>query len=520
VARALTIRWRRAERHLVVLGALLVLAVAILPPFAHVLLQLVEASDAFRLLVSARLWGSLGRSVLLSAAVTAASVAVGVPLGVLLARARLPFLKFFIASHLAVAFLPPFLPALGWFHIFGREGLLGGDLTSRVLFSEAGAIGVMTSCFTPIVTALTGLGISGVDGSLEEAGRISLGKFRTAAWVLVPCAAPAISLAALVVFALAFSELGVPMFLGVDVYPTVVFARLGGMDFAPGEAAVFMLPLVAMALVLAGLERRFAGGRALSAIGGMRRSERPLFPFRVGLFILPLLATAVSLAPIAALLTAADVDGGGAELLGWVGDTPFNSSISSATAAALMTCVAVVLGRELTGRSVVGAWSDGLCTLAFVMPSSVLGVGLVAAWNRESTAWLYGTFTVLVLGFVARYSAVAIRTHAAVLAQVPASLDDAARVAGVSYIGRLGLGLRMTARGAAGTFLLALIFALRDLETAVMYYPPGGQPLTVRIFTLEANGPPHVVAALALLQVALTLSALALGAALFRRAKG
>jgi iron(III) transport system permease protein len=520
VARALTIRWGRGERHIIVGSALLVLAIAVVPPFAQVLLQLVGASDAFRLLVSARLWGLLIRSLLVSAAVTAASLAVGVPLGVLLARARLPFLKVFFAAHLSVAFLPPFLPALGWFHIFGRQGLLGGDLTSRLLFSEVGAIGVMTSCFAPIVTALTGLGISGVDGSLEEAGCISLGRFRTAALVLVPCAAPVISLAALVVFALAFSELGVPLFFGVDVYPTVVFARLGGMDFAPGEAAVFMLPLVAMALMLAGLERRFAGRRALSAIGGLRRSERPLFTFRVWLFIITLVAAAVSLAPIAALLIAADFNGGGAELLGWVGDTPFNSLISSATAAAIMTFVAVILGGELARLSPAGAWSDRVSTLAFLMPSSVLGVGLIAAWNRESTAWLYGTFAVLVLGFVARYAAVAIRTYAAVLTQLPASLDDAARVAGVSFIGRQGLMLRMTARGVVGTFLLALTFALRDLETAVLYYPPGGQPLTVRIFTLEANGPPHVVAALALLHVALILSTLALGVQLLRRAKG
>jgi iron(III) transport system permease protein len=520
VARALTLRWRRGERHIIVGGALLVLAIAVVPPFAQVLLQLVGASDAFRLLVSARLWGLLIRSLLVSAAVTAASLAIGVPLGVLLARARVPFLKVFFAAHLTVAFLPPFLPALGWFHIFGRQGLLGGDLTSRVLFSEVGAIGVMTSCFAPIVTALTGLGISGVDGSLEEAGCISLGRFRTAALVLVPCAAPVISLAALVVFALAFSELGVPLFLGVDVYPTVVFARLGGMDFAPGEAAVFMLPLVAMALMLSGLERRFAGRRALSAIGALRRSQRPLFTFRVWLFIIILVAAAVSLAPIAALLIAADFDGGGAELLGWVGDTPFNSLISSATAAAIMTFVAVILGGELARLSPAGAWSDRVSTLAFLMPSSVLGVGLIAAWNRESTAWLYGTFAVLVLGFVARYAAVAIRTYAAVLTQLPASLDDAARVAGVSFIGRQGLMLRMTARGVVGTFLLALTFALRDLETAVLYYPPGGQPLTVRIFTLEANGPPRVVAALALLHVTLILSTLALGVQLLRRAKG
>jgi iron(III) transport system permease protein len=519
VGRALTSVKQRAERPLIVAGALLVLAVAVVPPLAQVGSELSRASGAFGLLTTGRLWWLLGRSLLLSAAVTIACVVLGVPLGVCFARADIPFRKWLIAVHSSIAFLPPFLPALGWFHIFGRQGLLGSDGTATLLFSELGAFGVMTACFAPIVSSLTALGISGVDASLEEAGRVSIGRLGTAALVLVPCAAPAITLSALIVFALAFSELGVPMFLSVDVYPTVVFARLGGMDFAPGEAAVLMLPLVLVALALAGLERRYAGRRAVAAIGGVRRSRDPLFAFRASLLVAPSLAAVISLAPLAALLIATQLGAGAADLLHWIGDTPWNSLRSSAVAAAIMTGIAVVFGSEIARRTPVGALSDALSTLAFLMPSSILAVGIVGAWNREFTGPVYGSFAIFVVGFVARYSAVAIRTYAAVLVQLPASLDEAARVAGASYLGRLALKVRMTPGGVVGTFILALIFALRDLETAVLYYPPGVQLLTLRIFTLEANGPPGVVAALAVLHVVLTLVAVALGALLLRMAK-
>jgi iron(III) transport system permease protein len=494
----------------------LLLALAVVPPLAQVGSELIQATEAFRLLAARRLWWLLGRSLLLSAVVTTACVLLGVPLGVLFARADVPLRKMLIAAHLSIAFLPPFLPALGWFQLFGRQGFIGSDATADALFSEVGTVGVLTTCFVPIVSALTALGIAGVDESLEEAGRVTVGRFRTAAQVLVPCAAPAISLAALVVFALTFSELGVPMFLGVDVYPTVVFARLGGMDFAPGEAAVLMLPLVAVALALAGLERRFAGRRALAAIADIRRSHRPLFSFEVSLLVALVLAAVTSLAPIAALLFATELGDGSAEVLRWIGETPWNSLRSSAVAAGIMTLVAVVLGREIASRTAIGSGADTLATLAFLMPSSILGVGIVAAWNRAATGWLYGSFAILVIGFVARYGAVAIRTYAAVLTPIPTSLDEAARVAGASYLARLGLMLGMTPRGIAGTFFLALVFALRDLETAVLYYPPGGQPLTVRIFTLEANGPPGVVAALAVLHVVVTLAALAAGGLVLR----
>jgi iron(III) transport system permease protein len=62
------------------------------------------------------------------------------------------------------------------------------------------------------------------------------------------------------------------------------------------------------------------------------------------------------------------------------------------------------------------------------------------------------------------------------------------------------------------------VFCLRDLETAVLLYPAGEEPLTVRIFTLEANGPQAVVAALSCVQVVMTAAVVALGSALlFRR---
>jgi iron(III) transport system permease protein len=72
------------------------------------------------------------------------------------------------------------------------------------------------------------------------------------------------------------------------------------------------------------------------------------------------------------------------------------------------------------------------------------------------------------------------------------------------------------ARAIAAAWLLAMVFSLRDLETAVLYYPPGGETLPVRIFTLEANGPPATIAALAVLHVAITAVVVALGLGLLR----
>jgi hypothetical protein len=43
---------------------------------------------------------------------------------------------------------------------------------------------------------------------------------------------------------------------------------------------------------------------------------------------------------------------------------------------------------------------DTLAMLAFVLPASVLGVGLIAVWNRPATGALYGSMAILVIGYV------------------------------------------------------------------------------------------------------------------------
>jgi iron(III) transport system permease protein len=484
----------------------LTLAVALVPALLAAGSQMLAASSPLGLLANNRLWWLLLGSLRLSISVTALALASGIPLGVLFSRAEFPLKRLLLALHVGVVFLPPFLPALGWFHLFGRDGSLGGNASTRLLFSEFGVVMVLVGCFTPVVTVLTLLGLSGIDPSLEDAARIVARPWRTAWQILVPCAMPAIALSGIVVFVLAFSELGVPMFLRVDVYPTVVFTRLGGMDFAPGEAAVFVLPLVLMSLVVLWVERRVAGRRAIAALGSPLQPRAMLFRYQPWLFIAATLASAPSALPVFALLFSKSGWTGLLEVARWTADAPFNSLRAGLCAALGMSALAVVQGHAVARRSRIGLWLDGVTTLAFILPASILGVGIALAWNRPATNWLYASFGILVLGFFARYSAIATRVFAASVAQVPVSFEEAARSVGAGYFRRLALLVGLLRRGCFGAFAVALVLCLRDLETAALFYPPGGEPLTVRIFTLEANGPPAIVSALAGLQVVMTFA--------------
>lgn len=475
---------------------------------------------AVGVLATFRPWMLLIRSLLLAVAVTVCAVGIGAPLGLLVARTDLPGRRALWMLHAFPMFLPPFLLALGWFQLLGREGPLGSEVTSRLLFSEIGLVGVLALAFSPVVTSLVALSLLGMDASLEEAARIAARPWRVATRIVLPAARPALALAAIVVFALSVSELGVPMFLRVDVFQAAVFARLGGIQYAPGEAFVLALPLVPVAFGLLFLERRWvgAGSFAVAGLRGLSRIPLPLENWR------PALAAAgwsVALAgglPLGALALRALQGSGFAKLPQWIGQAPLTSLGTAAVAATVIAAVGLVLGHGAARRLRGAAMLDALAVLAFVTPASVLGVGLIAVWNSPATRALYGSVAILVIGYVARYAVVGIRSVASVVLQNPVRLEEAAAAHGARPWRRLiRIILPVNSRGVAAAALLAMVFCLRDFETAVLDYPPGREPLPVRIFTLEANGAPAVVAALAVAHVVITALVLGVGVLLLPR---
>lgn len=513
---------QRWEQSLLLGAAGALLGVFAVLPLLRILAEIPAAgAGAFAVLATSRPWILLLHSLGLAVAVTGCALAIGTPLAMLIARTNLPGRGMLWLMHAFPMFLPPFVVVLGWFHLVGRQGILGSESTSRLLFSPTGMVGCLALTFAPVVTSLVALGIMGVDASQEEAARLVASPWRVCTRILLPAARPAMVLAAIVVFALAFSELGVPMFLRVDVFPAAVFARLGGIAYTPGEAFVLVLPLLPVAVLLLLVERRLVGVRSFAVTGlrGMARAPLALGRWRLPATFASWLVALLSIAPLGALAARAAMGRGFAQLSQWLGQAPWTSLAAAALAATAIAALALVLGHAGARRLRGATFLDSLAMLVFVLPASVLGVGLIGVWNRPATSAFYGSIAILVIGHVARYSIIGIRAVASVVLQSPVHLEEAAAACGAGFARRLlRIVMPVNARGVAFAWLLSFVFCLRDLETAVLFYPPGGEPLTVRLFTLEANGPPAVVAGLAMTQVAMTAAVLALGAfLLFKR---
>jgi iron(III) transport system permease protein len=514
------LRLRHAEQPLALGLAGALLMCASVAPLAVLLVREGAAwPQALSLFAQASSLRLLLRSLGVSLLVTALAMVIGLPAGVLIGRTDVRGGRAAFLLHAFPMFLPPFLLALGWYRVWGTEGVIGSEATSRLLFGDAGLILILALAFAPVITTLVAMGLRSVDPSLEEAARSIARPPRVVARVLLPAATPAVVLAALIVFALAFSELGVPMFVRVDTFPAAVFARLGGIAYAPGEALGLVLPALLVALVLVVAEQRFVGSRSYSVLGlrSARRQPLPLGRWRglssLGIWLLAL----VSATPVAVLAWSAFAGGGIARLGPWLGGAPWVSLLSSSCAATLIVGLGLVVGHGAARRFRGAAALDAASVLAFVAPAALLGIGLMVLWNRPSLRGIYGSAAILIIGYVARYAVVGVRTIGALVAQTPLQLEEAAAASGAGYWRRLArILVPIHARGLAMAWLLALVFCLRDVELAVLYYPPGVQPLTVRIFTLEANGPGPVIAALATVHVAMTAAVVSLGGLVWR----
>jgi iron(III) transport system permease protein len=489
-------------------------------PLGAMLVASVWTADGFGLGAYASLFGSARprilflRSLAVGGIATACALAIGAPVGTLCERTDLPG-RGLLAVVLAVPFvLPTYVHAVGWARLFSSSVPLQGSLLATGL--------VLGSCLAPLVLLATRASLRTVDPRLEEAARLSAGWIGTLRGVTLPLALPGVARAAGLVFLLAVGDLAVPTYLAVDVFPTASFTQFAA-AYRFGSATALAMPLVLLALVVLSVESRILPDRVASLRGaaserGRARIELCRARWPLSLLLGAACAGLVAL-PLGALVRDALTPGALAEAWDRAHDAALRSLAWAAIGACLLTLVGSLLGYLVERRVFRFARAlDRLALLLFATPSTVLGIGLVALWNHPATSWIYATPAVVLLGYVGQLAAVPSRLCASAVAAVPRRLEEAAQLAGARWHRRvLFVVAPLAAPGLAAAWLASFLFCLRDLGISMIVYPPGADTLPVRSFTLMANGPPPLVAALCVLMIAAALGPLLVLAASLRR---
>ncbi|NOZ21849.1 MAG: iron ABC transporter permease [Planctomycetes bacterium] len=469
------------------------------------------------LLTSAHQWTLMGHSMALSSLVTALTVAVGMPLGVLLGKTDLPFRRFFTVLFVIPLLIPPYIIAVSWFDLLGREGLLAHLLgasvtraTARFLFGLPGCTAALSSIFLPIPMLLTMIFLRTINPRLEEAGRLVSNWRGVMKGITIPLILPGVLLSAMLVFLLSFGEFSVPNFLRYDVFPVESFTQFSAFyNFKAATAAA--VPLAAVTLILLLAEAAFLRERTYQLRPSPMGKHTPpieLGPHRTWLFVIvAITGLVIVIVPMAVLvIQSAGVDAY-AEALNRAGGSLLRSLMYAVIGATLLTFLGFFTGYLIQTKAL-RCWRsvDSLTIFLFALPSTVIGIGLISLWNTSWTNFIYSTPLIILLGYLAKYTALTSRISVTQLAQIPPSMEEAARVAGAGWFRRMAFIVAPLARrGLLAGWLVGYIFLLRDTEITMLVYPAGHDTLPVRILTLMANGSPMLIAALCMVMIAATL---------------
>jgi molybdate transport system permease protein len=233
--------------------------------------------------------GSLARAIgatvvvdalLLSLGTTAVSllltVAIGLPIAIVLARRR------FRGSALAEAIvdlpivLPPSVAGLALLLVLGRQGVLGGPLEEagiQIPFTTAAVVLAQTFVSAPFFIRSARTGIAAVDRDLEDAARVDgASEARLFRAITLPMASPVLAAGLVMSWARSLGEFGATiMFAGnlqgrTQTLPLVVYGQFQGGDLDSSVAAAAILVLAALGVLVA--VRALRWGRALDLRAG------------------------------------------------------------------------------------------------------------------------------------------------------------------------------------------------------------------------------------------------------------
>ena len=508
-----------------------------------------------RLYDSPATWRALWRTLDTSVSGTLVSLALGgafalvAALGDVRARGALTFL------FMLPLMIPAQITALAWINLLssgsallGLVGLAPPPGAPHPMFGRGGIVVLLGIEHAPLVFLALRAGLRALPRELIDAARAAgAGRLRVLRSIILPLMVPAIAAAALLAFVSSIGNFGAPALLGIpagyDTLVTLLYQRLAG--FGPAvlsEAAVLSVLIGFIALCGVLLQNRVVGRSDYRLIGGSAGAGQSAFalgrarlPIEIAVWtalllvvVMPLLAlVASSLVPaIGVALSTTTITFrhyGAALFLQAATARAFANSLTLSAAAAMVAVAAALpLAYFLAWRSNrFVRLLNPLVELPYALPGIVLAIGFILAFIRPLPiigVSIYGTVWIILLAYVARFFALALRPVMSGFAQLDRTLDEAAAAAGARLFRRLRtVTLPLVAPVAAAGAILVFLTALNELTVSALLWSRGSETLGVIVFSLQEGGDSPLAAAVSCISIALVLVLMGIASAFERR---
>ena len=469
-------------------------------PLVYLVLRTVGAgSDAWDVLFRLRVLEILGRTLLLLGGVTAASIALAVPIAWLTARTDLPLRNFWAVLTALPLVIPSYVAGFIVVVALGPNGMLqklldgpfGVDRLPEI-YGFPGALLTLTLLTYPYVLLTVRAALRRMDRSLEESSRgLGRNSWSTFFQVTLPQLRPSIAAGALLVGLYTLSDFGAVSLLRYETFTWAIFIQYeSALDRTLGAAMSLVLAALALGIMAAEALTR---GRSRYYTSGPG-AARPTPPVRLGRWRWPSLIfcasiVAISLAfPISVLAywLFRGVSAGEPLLILW-GAALNSLYVSSLAAGAAIVAALPVAAFSVRYPSVLSTLLERATYIGFALPGIPIALSLVF-FGVHYTPPLYQTTVMLVFAYVVLFLSPAVGAARTSLLQVSPRMEEAARSLGRTPLGVFGsVTLPLVAPGIFAGAALVFLLTMKELPATLILSPIGFNTLATSIWAATSE---------------------------------
>jgi len=541
-------KWRPDFWFFVRLFVIVALCLFIVYPFYNILTKSVFSSKVEGITLSnfARFfekpyyYKSLLRSMFVCIATVLTTTIIGVPIAYLMTRYNIAGKKFLHILIIMSLMSPPFIGAYSWIILLGRNGLIAKafgalGLVAPTIYGRGGIIFVFTLHLFPYIYLYTSGAMNSIDSSLEEASEnLGMSKFRRIWTVTLPVILPSILAGCIMVFMTCLADFGTPMLLGegYTVLPVLVYNEyMSESATDPYMASTLSVIIVFCSLLVLTFQKLVIDKRnyQMSSLrppveiqlkGGKR------FLASLPIYIVVFFASLPQIVVIVQSFVERSFSGvikgynlnNYKTILKRLGTNIKNTYLFSIIAIVFIVVVGIFVAYILVRKKgKLANIIDMMIMFPYVIPGSVLGIGLIIAFNRKPII-LVGTASIMIISYIVRKLPYTVRSGTAFLYQMDPFVEEASINLGVPPLKTFfTVTARMMLPGIMSGAVLSWITCINELSSSIMLYTGKTSTIAVAIYTEVVRMSDGTAAALATILTLTTIISLVI---VFRVTKG
>ncbi len=479
-------------------------------------------------------YGTLANSFKVAAAVTVASLVVGILFSYFYTLFDLKGKAFLQTMAILACMSPPVIGAYSWIQMFGRGGIFTKMIKAAFgfrlpdIYGFGGIVIVITCQLFPLVFLYINGALKNIDNSLIEASSgLGCNSFKRFFKVILPLCMPTILAAGLLVFMRAFADFSTPLLIGkgYQTFPVLIYNSFVGetsrsQNFA---SAVSVVGIVVTGLIF--LVQKVANSKFTFTMNALHsietRKAKPISSILMHVYCYFIVFVAMLPQFFVAWQSFRECKGGvfqdGYSFQSYIDafDKVITRSLPNTFTIGIASLLLVVFLAILIAylvvrrRNTLNNVIDTLSMLPYIIPGAVVGIALVVSFNREPLV-LTGTAAIMIIALIIRRLPYTIRSSVAILQQIPMSIEEAAISLGCSKLKAFfTITVPMMTGGIMSGAIISWITIITELSTAIVLYSVKTETMTLTVYTSVVQGNDGVASAVAtMLLVVTTISLL------------